>query len=709
MPRRRSPIAVVLLLALLAQLALAAAPARAQETGPGAGERAALAELNLARQAAGLDPVLLAPGLSSAAVGHAAYIRLNLAASELDAHREEPGRPGFTGVTPLDRARRAGWPGDDATEVVAYEPSALAAVRGWLASPYHRLPLLAANAVAAGFGGDRAADMQIQTMTLGTSRGVRLAEPLVYPAPGQAGVPTGWHGRESPDPLRSFSGASGPLGYTVSVTFPGRVTFLHLDEARLTGPAGDVPLYVLNPTDDDQLVDTLALLPKAPLAGNARYTARVRGRVDYGGGPRTVDLQWQFTTAAPAPDARRAVWWTQNGRAYEFSLEGTGLDPGTRIFLGGLPVIDVRAEGARARFRPPAGLPPGPADLLAVTAGGEVRWPEFLTGRLALQPSGRAPETWPVVQETDAGTRRIEAKAIYQAGQPDPLLLSAAGLRALGGSVTAEDATGLYLFRLGSRWAVAGPGTAAAWSGVDSAPHLGRRTQLARPPLLMGGEVYIPITLVQLLGAAAGVDAVNRTAVVGAGVRFPDTLGHWARTAILDLAGRGIVSGFEDGTYRPEVTLSRAALTKVMAGAAGLPPVPGLDGLFADTRGHWVSVQGWLGAAAGGGLLVIAEYPGGAFLPNQDATRLEVAVMSVRALGLEAEAQRRAGQALGALYIDGASVPAAYRGHFALALERGILTGYPEPGGRFSLRPSRTATRAEAAAIVARMLAQLGR
>ncbi|WP_169719383.1 S-layer homology domain-containing protein, partial [Desulfovirgula thermocuniculi] len=43
-------------------------------------------------------------------------------------------------------------------------------------------------------------------------------------------------------------------------------------------------------------------------------------------------------------------------------------------------------------------------------------------------------------------------------------------------------------------------------------------------------------------------------------VRFKDMAGHWAETTVAKLAGMGVISGYEDGTFRPDKTITRAEM-----------------------------------------------------------------------------------------------------------------------------------------------------
>ncbi len=81
---------------------------------------------------------------------------------------------------------------------------------------------------------------------------------------------------------------------------------------------------------------------------------------------------------------------------------------------------------------------------------------------------------------------------------------------------------------------------------------------------------------------------------------------------------------------------------------------------------------------------------------GRNATRLEVAVLLVRALGLEPAAQARAGQA--APFVDGHLIPAELAGYVLVAVEQGLVTGMPD----HAFQPRRPITRAELAAVLAR-------
>jgi hypothetical protein len=106
--------------------------------------------------------------------------------------------------------------------------------------------------------------------------------------------------------------------------------------------------------------------------------------------------------------------------------------------------------------------------------------------------------------------------------------------------------------------------------------------------------------------------------------------------------------------------------------------------------------------AAPGGPLFTDATPGAGFRPDEAVERLTAAVALVRAAGLKAEAEARAGALL--TVADAAAIPSWLRGYVAVALERGLLTS---EGGFF--RPQNTLTRLELAhvlSVIARRAAE---
>jgi len=181
--------------------------------------------------------------------------------------------------------------------------------------------------------------------------------------------------------------------------------------------------------------------------------------------------------------------------------------------------------------------------------------------------------------------------------------------------------------------------------------------------------------------------------------RFSDVTDHWASASILEASGKGIVTGYPDGTFRPGAPLTRAAFVTMLVGTLGLPPVTGRPAFFADTLEHWVGTGGWLEAAMSAKIFQISDYPDGAFGPDIDITREEIAVMVTRALQPGSPPASKANS-----FTDAGSVTPWRLPYVAEAARRGLITGYPD--GTF--RPANRATRAEAVVIALRVAGALG-
>ncbi|WP_438435163.1 endo-1,4-beta-xylanase [Gorillibacterium sp. sgz500922] len=174
-----------------------------------------------------------------------------------------------------------------------------------------------------------------------------------------------------------------------------------------------------------------------------------------------------------------------------------------------------------------------------------------------------------------------------------------------------------------------------------------------------------------------------------AGYEPSDIARHWAQAAIERLARQGIVSGYPDGTFRPDSAITRAEFVTLLANAFPLPE-PAASA-FADTRGHWAERAIAQAAAAG----IVQGDGGGRFKPDAPLTREELAAMLAR-LGL---LDLSAGPAVPA-FKDSGEISAWARAPIAALAAQGYLQGYPDG----TVKPVRACTRAEAAVLIARLL-----
>lgn len=219
---------------------------------------------------------------------------------------------------------------------------------------------------------------------------------------------------------------------------------------------------------------------------------------------------------------------------------------------------------------------------------------------------------------------------------------------------------------------------------------------------------------------------------------------YWANESLSRLILKGVILGDGD-TLAPQRTVTRLEAAIMLVRLLGLEPVaregkwsghmPGGkwefkvdgreikyefkyrgekfefkwddEGLKVESKGpqgklEWHIRDGDLVPEWGRGYVQVALAQG-FLVPNGNVlgilsplNRLDATVMLVRAAGLEEAARAKAGAQLS--FSDAGAIPAAYRGYVALAVENGLISGYPD--GTF--RAAALVTRAEWAALLDR-------
>jgi len=122
-------------------------------------------------------------------------------------------------------------------------------------------------------------------------------------------------------------------------------------------------------------------------------------------------------------------------------------------------------------------------------------------------------------------------------------------------------------------------------------------------------------------------------------ITFSDLNGHWAKAAIERAAALGITSGYPDGTFRPGNKVTRAEFTTMITRAFTLQSTTGITPAFADAAKlpQWAKTSIAEAAAAG----IVTGYADGTFRPNQLITRTEMTAILVRVLDLQLKAQEK--------------------------------------------------------------------
>ena len=168
-----------------------------------------------------------------------------------------------------------------------------------------------------------------------------------------------------------------------------------------------------------------------------------------------------------------------------------------------------------------------------------------------------------------------------------------------------------------------------------------------------------------------------------------DIAGHWAESVITQWQSKGLIQGYEDGTFKPNNTITRAEFVTLMNNAKGFWSEGSIN--FSDVKnGSWFYSAVARAVAAG----YVKGYSDDSFKPGNTITRAEAAVMIANAARLSAN------EAGAYRFTDVGSIPAWARGSVGAVVAAGYMTGYPD--GSFDANAS--ISRAEAVSSLNRML-----
>lgn len=266
----------------------------------------ALDKVNGYRAAAGLAPVALDAKVSAGCLKHARYLVINegqAALLGLNAHREDPKLPGYS-----KEGDEAGAASD--IGIGDYEP--IDAIDAWMATLYHRVPLLAPNLKTIGFGCAKGRRQGWATvMNVQSGRDATPVHPVFYPAPDQTGVPLHFPiSGEEPNPIPIDP--DNRAGFPVTATLP-RSTPLQNATGKLTTAEGvDVPCWFsspdlpANPKHAKAQGNVVCLIARDPLKAKTTYHVQFQGSL----AGKAWEKKWKFTTIeeeASAASATRAV------------------------------------------------------------------------------------------------------------------------------------------------------------------------------------------------------------------------------------------------------------------------------------------------------------------------------------------------------------------------------------------------------------------
>ncbi|MBP1991033.1 S-layer homology domain-containing protein [Paenibacillus eucommiae] len=222
-----------------------------------------------------------------------------------------------------------------------------------------------------------------------------------------------------------------------------------------------------------------------------------------------------------------------------------------------------------------------------------------------------------------------------------------------------------------------------------------------------GSMAFVPSIFTATAGGETTVSILrpgnSLYAVVQSRKSFADVREHWAKSDVDLLASKLIVNGMTETSFAPEHTVTRSEFISLIIRALGLQEDDGDLMPFSD-----IAPSDWFAGAVGAALQaqLISGFEDSTFRPHATITREQMAVIAAGALSFAGKSGDVVGKqhSLLASFEDKAEISAWARVPAAQVIQAGIMTGVTDS----HFVPGHTATRAEAAVVVKRLLQTLG-
>lgn len=239
-----------------------------------------------------------------------------------------------------------------------------------------------------------------------------------------------------------------------------------------------------------------------------------------------------------------------------------------------------------------------------------------------------------------------------------------------------------------------GPGT-----GSHDKTHSGRDNNDSSPDKQNNATETVATAAEPTGELGAGLPVIRE--VSGQVCVFSDLDGHWAEKTVSELRRRGFVSGYPDGTFRPDNRITPGELMAILVRVLRLQPASQQE-KSADARDipNRAIYPMLFGAREGLVGSIIAKNENTAFRAGKVINLAELAVLLAqvveRELGPVTPAEIR--------FNDTARIPEWAVRPVGVAVAKGVVGGYPDR----TFRPRNPATRAEAASMILRLLNAIG-
>lgn len=188
----------------------------------------------------------------------------------------------------------------------------------------------------------------------------------------------------------------------------------------------------------------------------------------------------------------------------------------------------------------------------------------------------------------------------------------------------------------------------------------------------------------------------------GGGILFNDLQDHWAKKSIDQLIGLGVVSGYEDGTFRPNSTITRAEFAQIIQGVFQFDQSENVFPFMDVPNNSWYSNS--VKTLYGNG--IIAGISDTAFAPQENITREQMAAILSRAVerkSIELEEKKEALE-----FKDINKISSYARSAVMDFYKGGIISGFISENGETEFRPQSKATRAETSVMLVNLMEEAG-
>ncbi|MEK0316498.1 Ig-like domain-containing protein [Cohnella sp. 56] len=452
---------------------------------------------------------------------------------------------------------------------------------------------------------------------------------------------------------------------TYDGTKPGTYAFV----GTLTAPTGST-----NPTNKTASINVIVELPTVSTVETLTDLHVPYGtKLEDAGLPATVDV-----TLSSGDTMSASVTWNGGTPAYD------GTKPGTYAFVGTVtaPTGSTNPDGKTANVHVLVDFAPTPApsdpSRIVVNCGIGVCTIGLGDKANVSVPANAIPRPFVLTLEMlDANEPRLPdgalalSKIFRLSKNIEEPLQAQMSLQIRLDSITIGEARRAALFAYDDK--------ANKWIEIDGS---------------LNGDVFAVQTNRFAAFAVLSVAKQTTQPEVPA-IQLSDVSGHWAKTEIEAAVSKGILTGYQDGTFRPNQQVSRVEFTVMLNRAlklSGGATESAEPEAFADAASIPAWARSSVAEAAAQGL--IQGFADGTFRPGALMSRAELAVIAARALQLPESSEAALS------FADANDIPAWAKAAVASAQQAGLMKG--KEGNQFA--PLASVTRAEAAVLIMRMI-----